>query len=192
MANRTESTVTFDELCYPPVGVWLVIATVAGMSAAALAPISTWASLIGGVLMFGALGAAVWFTAPRTTVTADQVVLGSVTVPRADIVSAVAHQGQSSRDALGTELDARTTLQIRGWLPQIVHLRLRDAAELSPGVIFSTRHAEHLSQVLTPEPPAGSPVADLREVDVSHRPADADMTGNDSDDAPGTAPGNQR
>ncbi|MEV7972004.1 DUF3093 domain-containing protein [Cellulomonas sp. NPDC089187] len=141
-------TPRFTERLWPgPVG-WIVALGLAAMFGIAFVPVSPVAGGVAAAVALVAAVSMVLVAATRVSVVDGELHAGSAHIPVEFLADAEALDPTATRAALGTELDARTYLCLRGWVRTAVRVRVTDPADPTPFWVVSTRRPHALVEAL--------------------------------------------
>ena len=140
--------VEFTERLWPSPGYWVVVPLLALMVAVALLPVSVPLAVVGAAVVGGLVAAAMVRMSPTVAVTGGDLVAGPARVPVRLLGPARAYSGEEARQERGPRLDARAFLLLRGWVPTVVRVPLRDPQDPTPYWLVSTRRPAELVAAL--------------------------------------------
>ncbi|WP_350349746.1 DUF3093 domain-containing protein [Agromyces sp. G08B096] len=113
-----------------------------------LAPVSLPAGIVTGLVLYlGGVGA-LSLTAPVVEVADGRLRAGRAEIATALTGEAVAAEGDAARTELGTGLDARAFLVIRGWIRPVVRIPIADPADPTPYWLVSSRRPNELAAAI--------------------------------------------
>jgi len=142
------STVYSERLTLGPLG-WVLLIAFASMLGIAFLPVDVrLAVLIGSAAVVGGVIVLVR-TAPVVRVDGTTLQAGRARIPLSLVGSVSALDATETRAELGTRLDARAYLCLRGWIHTAVRVELVDPLDPTPYWIVSTRHPQALASALT-------------------------------------------
>jgi len=140
--------IEYTEKLSPSAGLYIIAALCIPFFTLTFAPFNVIFGLVVGVLVFLGLSAAMYFSAPRITVTSDTFQAGKARIDRSFIGAVSAFAGESANAERGVNLDARAWTLFRGYVKPVVKVSLTDSNDPTPYWLISTRNPKKLAEVL--------------------------------------------
>ncbi|MRG58601.1 DUF3093 family protein [Agromyces sp. CFH 90414] len=138
----------YRERMWPSPWIWVACLLLIPSSILVLAPVSVPAGVVTGIVLYAGVLGALSFTAPVVEVSAGRLRAGRAEIPLEQTGEAVAVDADASRAELGTRLDARAFLVIRGWIRPLVRVPIVDDADPTPYWLVSSRRADELAAAI--------------------------------------------
>jgi hypothetical protein len=138
----------YRERLRPTLWIYVVSLLLIPASILVLAPVSLPAGIITGVVLYLAVVGALTFTAPVIEVSGGTLRAGRAHIDLALLGDAVPASPAASRIELGTGLDARAFLVIRGWVKEVVRIPVLDEADPTPYWVVSSRRPNELAAAI--------------------------------------------
>lgn len=138
----------YRERLWPTWWVFLLATLVIPASLLVFLPISQLAGVISAVVVYGAIVTVLLATTPVIEVDNQMLRVGRARIERSFLGKVTSHTGKDAVAERGTRLDARAYLVLRGWIPGVARIELRDAADPTPYWLVSTRNPEGLAAAL--------------------------------------------
>lgn len=142
-------TATYRERVWPSWWVWAVVAGFGGSVGLSLLPVlGQGAAAVTALLVAAGAGAALVRWTPLVAVEDGELRAGPARVPLHLVARAEPLRAQDARRALGTQLDARAYLCVRGWVPHVVRVHLDDPQDPTPYWLVSSRRPDALAAAI--------------------------------------------
>lgn len=138
----------YRERLRPTPWIYVVSLLLIPASILVLAPVSLPAGIITGVVLYLAVIGALTLTAPVIEVSDGMLRAGRARIELALLGDAVPASPAAARVELGTGLDARAFLVIRGWSKEVVRIPVLDAADPTPYWLVSSRRPNELAAAI--------------------------------------------
>ncbi|WP_394552286.1 DUF3093 domain-containing protein [Agromyces sp. MMS24-JH15] len=129
---------------------WIYVASLLLVPASilVLAPVSVPAGIVTGIILYVSAVGTLSFTAPMIEVHDGRLRAGRAEIPLALVGEAVGADADRARLELGTGLDARAFLVIRGWVRTLVRIPIEDPTDPTPYWLLSTRRPDELAAAI--------------------------------------------
>ena len=149
MLSQHNGDVTYRERLLP--STWLLVVCVLLVPAGILvfARIDLVTGIVGGILLYGIVLAALLGSAPTIGVGPEGVRAGRALLPLEHVGEVEAIDGVDAIAARGTGLDARAFTFFRGGAPGVVRIANTDAADPAPYWLVSTRRPAEFAAAIT-------------------------------------------
>jgi hypothetical protein len=138
----------YRERLWPAWWVFVATALVVPASLLVFLPISVPAGIVVAVGLYGAIVLLLVVTTPLIEVSGSELRAGRARLPRAAIGEVAVAEGPDAVAERGARLDARAWLVLRGWIPGVVRVEVRDAADPTPYWLLSSRRPAELAAAL--------------------------------------------
>jgi hypothetical protein len=138
----------YRERLWPTPWIYIVSLLLIPSSILVLAPVSLPAGIVTGIVVYLAIIAALSLTAPVIELGEDRLRAGRAEIALQYVGEAVPAADAAARVELGTGLDARAFLVIRGWIRPVVRVPITDPADPTPYWILSSRRPHELAAAI--------------------------------------------
>lgn len=138
----------YRERLWPTPWIYIVSLLLIPASILVLAPVSLPAGIVTGVVLYLAVVGALSFTAPVIEIVDGRLRAGRAEIDLSEVGEAVAAGEAAARLELGTGLDARAFLVIRGWIRKVVRIPIEDPADPTPYWLVSSRRPDELAAAI--------------------------------------------
>jgi hypothetical protein len=138
----------YRERLWPTPWIYIVSLLLIPASILVLAPVSLPAGIVTGIVLYLAVVGALSLTAPVIEIAGDRLRAGRGEISLAHLGEAVPAEETAARLELGTGLDARAFLVIRGWIKPVVRIPVEDPADPTPYWLVSSRHPNELAAAI--------------------------------------------
>jgi hypothetical protein len=138
----------YRERLWPTPWIYIVSLLLVPASILVLAPVSLPAGIVTGVVLYLAAVGALSLTAPVIEIAGGRLRAGRAEIDLGLVGDAVPAAGTAARAELGTGLDARAFLVIRGWVRDVVRIPIVDASDPTPYWLVSSRRPNELAAAI--------------------------------------------
>jgi len=138
----------YRERLWPTPWIYLVSLLLIPASILTLAPVSVPAGIVTGIVLYLAAVSALSLTAPVVEVAGGRLRAGRADVALTHVGEAAAATDAAARIELGTGLDARAFLIIRGWIRPVVRIPITDPVDPTPYWLVSSRRPKELAAAI--------------------------------------------
>jgi hypothetical protein len=139
----------YRERLYPAAWVFLATALVIPAALLVFLPINTTVGIIVAIGMYAVILVLLIATTPTIEVTDATFTAGRARIPRSLLGAANPFTGAEATAERGTRLDARAWLLLRGWVPGLVRVELKDPEDPTPYWLVASRNPDGLAQALS-------------------------------------------
>lgn len=115
----------------------------------ALAPFGWGMALVSGLLGWAMISATAYFLSPKIALNDKALTVGRIQLPRSVLGKAELLQGADARFAKGPGLNPAAAHLIRGDIKGLVRVEILDPQDPTPYLIFSSRRASELVDLLS-------------------------------------------
>ncbi|WP_308796696.1 DUF3093 domain-containing protein [Agromyces silvae] len=138
----------YRERLWPTPWIFIVSLLLIPSSILVLAPVSLPAGIVTGIVLYLAVVGALSLTAPVIEVAEGRLRAGRAEIGIEHLGEAVPAVDAAARVELGTGLDARAFLVIRGWIRPVVRIPIVDPADPTPYWLVSSRRPNELAAAI--------------------------------------------
>lgn len=138
----------YRERLWPTPWIYIVSLLLVPASILVLAPVSLPAGIVTGIVLYLAVVGALSFTAPVIEIADGRLRAGRAEIGVHELGEAVPAGPDAARLELGTGLDARAFLVIRGWIRSVVRIPVADPADPTPYWLVSSRRPNELAAAI--------------------------------------------
>jgi hypothetical protein len=141
--------VAYRERLWPSPWVFLSTALVIPASLLVFLPISPPAGVAAAIILYAAVVGVLIATTATIEVRGGTFRAGRAHISRELIAAVHPYQGAEATAERGVNLDARAWMLVRGWIPGVVRVELRDPEDPTPYWIVSSRRPQELAKALS-------------------------------------------
>ncbi|MDR5700406.1 DUF3093 domain-containing protein [Agromyces aerolatus] len=138
----------YRERLWPTPWIYIVSLLLIPSSILVLAPVSLPAGIATGIVLYLAVVGALSLTAPVIEVAEGRLRAGRADIGLEHVGEAVPAVDAAARVELGTGLDARAFLVIRGWIRPVVRIPVVDPADPTPYWLVSSRRPNEMAAAI--------------------------------------------
>ena len=145
---QSATATTYRERLVPGIGLFAAVLLVAPAVAMVLMPIAISASIPAGIIAYLLVALFLFATSPSISVADGQLHAGRAHISLDQLGEIELLGADALRSALGTELDARSYLVVRGWIHRGVRIKNIDPADPAPYWILTSRRPQALADAI--------------------------------------------
>jgi len=142
------SSEIFREKLWPAWWMWILVAGTGFAATAMFLPVNRTVSIVAGIVVFLAVGIAVFVGTSTISLTEDWLKVGRAGIEPRYIGEVSVHRGEDATAERGPRLNGTAYLCLRGWIDPVVKLEVVDPNDATPYWLASTRRPEELARAL--------------------------------------------